>query len=201
MNTTSRDIIDYWLGCTNDPESALGKRDLWYRGGREVDNEIEAQFGKLVREICNGGYTFWESDTEDALALVIVLDQFTRNLYRGTPNAYSGDASALRISNNIVNARNHIGLSVPSQIFLFHPFHHSETLSEQNQGIDLLSELQKRATVEWHSYIQKCIDGFRGHRDIVAEFGRFPHRNSVLKRQNTRAEELYLAQNPARFGQ
>ena len=199
---SARDIVTYWLGdSVAGPEAADAQRELWYRGGREVDRHIEARFGEAVVRAREGELDAWVATAEGALALVILLDQFTRNIYRGSLEVYSGDALAFAIADRAVSTAIDLELPVTGRIFLYHPFHHSETLAQQNRGVALLESLEAEAASEWQAYVRRSVEGFGSHRDIVARFGRFPHRNRVLGRASTPEEEAYLDAGAETFGQ
>ena len=96
-------IVAFWLGPSLDgPQAAFARRDWWYDGGASVDEEIRSRFGALVPRACNGAMLDWQTTPNGALALILLLDQFTRNLYRNTPQAYAGDARAFEIVNRAI---------------------------------------------------------------------------------------------------
>ena len=195
-------IVDYWLGDSIlGPNEAEARHKVWYQGGRSVDQEIDERFGLQVEAACYGEYSLWEHTPIGSLALVVLLDQFTRNLYRGTPKAYAGDKRAWQVADAAVTQGLHTTLPVAGQIFLLHPFHHCERLAEQNRGVAFLEALAESVEPRWRSYVQKSVDGFKSHRDIVARFGRFPHRNRTLGRATTEDEEAYLEAGAETFGQ
>ena len=197
-----QDIVAFWLGASaSGPDQAEGQRGLWYSGGPAVDAEITARFGDLVEQACCGELSGWENSAEGALALVILLDQFTRNIYRGTVDAYRGDALARDVTRRAIDRGLDDELPVVGRIFLYHPYHHAEQLSDQDQAIRLLEALRDQATPQWTPYLQRSVEGFTGHRNIVARFGRFPHRNRVLGRVSTPEEVAYLDGGPETFGQ
>ena len=201
-NTRAAEIVDFWLADAADsPEAAFDRVDLWYRSGPEFDQEIESKFGADLRAACAGELDDWAADPMGALALVILLDQFTRNTYRNTPDAYCGDQAAFSIADATVRAGRDAGLPVAGRIFLYHPLHHSESLEQQDRVLDLLGRLEEEVSPEWKAYVQRSIKGHGRHRDIVARFGRFPHRNQVLGRPNTAEEDEYLQAGPDAFGQ
>lgn len=196
------DIVDFWLAdsCTN-PEVAAGRRDWWYKGGAAVDEEIRARFGELVPRACARELMGWQDTADGALALILLLDQFTRNLYRGTVEAYAGDACAFEIVNRAIDRGLDRELHPVPRIWLYHPFHHSEEVAEQDRGLDLLRALRAEADPTWHAYVERSITGWTRHRNIVAEFGRFPHRNDVLDRESTPAERAHMEAGGESFGQ
>ena len=199
---TINEIIAFWLGAGLDgPEVALARRDWWYDGGTSVDDEIRFRFGALVSLGCKGALLDWQATPNGTLALILLLDQFTRNIYRGTPEAYSGDAFAFEIVNWAVSRNIDRELHPVARIWLYHPFHHAEHIVEQDRGIALLNGLLRSAPNLWHPYIERSIRGWSRHRDIVTRFGRFPHRNQVLGRMSTDKERAFLAADGEAFGQ
>lgn len=201
-HSSAQDIVSYWLAdSAQSAEKAMARHDVWYQGGNAVDEEIRHHFLDCVLQARDEVLGTWESSPDGALALVIALDQFTRNLFRGTPEAYSGDTLAQAIAHRAINAGHDRKLSVPARIFLYHPFHHSETASEQNRGVALLQGLEQEVTDEWRAYVQRSVKGFGGHRDVVVRFGRFPHRNRTLGRTSTTEELTYLESEPKTYGQ
>lgn len=203
MNTEEiAKIVDYWLGsCLESPEAAFGRRDVWYDASPEVDDEIRSQFGALMPPALAGDLMDWQKTPNGALALVLLLDQFTRNLYRNTPEAYAGDAPSFEIMNRAIVCALDQELHPVPRIWLYHPFHHSEEIEEQDRGIRLLQTILSGAPEAWHPYIERSIWGWGRHRDIVARFGRFPHRNEVLGRISTDEERAFLEESQQSFGQ
>ena len=196
------DIVTFWLSDSRDsPDRASARRGWWYRGGPEVDEEIRARFGELVLRALAGELSGWRETPDGALALVLLLDQFTRNLYRGTAEAYAGDACAFEIVNHAIDRGLDRALHPVARIWLFHPFHHREDVAEQDRGLALLRALRRDADPAWHGYVERSIRGWTRHRDIVARFGRFPHRNAVLGRDSMVREQAYMAAGGESFGQ
>ncbi|MDH3702365.1 MAG: DUF924 domain-containing protein [Alphaproteobacteria bacterium] len=203
MNTEQiAKIVDYWLGPSlESPEAAFARRDVWYDASPAVDDEIRSRFGALMPPALAGDLIDWQETPDGALALVLLLDQFTRNLYRNTPEAYAGDASSFEIMNRAIDRTLDRELHPVPRIWLYHPFHHSEEIEEQDRGIGLLKTILSGAPEPWHPYIERSIWGWGRHRDIVARFGRFPHRNEVLGRVSTEEERAFLAESQQSFGQ
>jgi len=199
---TITEIVAFWLEDSLDnPAAAFARRDWWYDGGPSVDADIAARFGAFVPRALAGALTDWRTTPNGALALILLLDQFTRNLYRHTPEAYAGDASALKIATGAIDLALDRALHPVARIWLYHPFHHSESIERQNKGVALLHGLAAASPGDWRPYIQRGIEGWRRHRDIVARFGRFPHRNRVLGRTSTDEERRFLAKDGESFGQ
>jgi uncharacterized protein (DUF924 family) len=184
-----RDIIDFWFLPLGHPEH--GKpREIWWRSNPDFDEEIRRRFGGLIRRAVAGELKHWPETAEGALALIILCDQFTRNIYRKSADAYCGDATALATARVAVARGFHLTVPRDARAFYFTPFHHSENLADQEMSCALFETV---ADANNNRYA-------RGHRDIVARFGRFPHRNVVLGRIST-AEELDYLKTAERFGQ
>ena len=195
-------IVDFWMGESRDsPDRALARHGWWYEGGPAVDDEIRVRFGDLVTRARAGELLDWRATPDGALALVLLLDQFTRNLFRGTPEAYSGDRLAFETLSHAIDRGLDRGLHPVASIWLYHPFHHAEDVAEQDRGLGLLRALRQRADPPWHAYVERSMEGWTRHRDIVARFGRFPHRNVVLARASTAEELAHLEADGRSFGQ
>ncbi len=203
MNTdTIADIVGFWLADSRDaPERAAARRSWWYEGGPAVDEEIRARFGDLVPRACARELMGWQDTPDGALALILLLDQFTRNLYRNTVDAYAGDSCAFDIVNAAIATGLDRALHPVARIWLYHPFHHAEEVTEQDRGLGLLRALRQEADPAWHAYVDRSIKGWTRHRDIVARFGRFPHRNAVLGRESTAEEQAHMDAGGESFGQ
>lgn len=196
------EITEFWLGPSlESPEAAFGRRDWWYEGGAPVDAEIQQRFGTLVPQACARQLMDWQSTPDGAFALILLLDQFTRNLYRSTPGAYAGDACAFEIVNEAIAQKRDLELHPVACIWLYHPFHHAEQVEDQDRGIALLKRLAESTPAEWQPYVQRSVKGWTRHRNIVARFGRFPHRNKTLGRESTAEELAFLAKDGDSFGQ
>ncbi len=185
-----RDILDFWYLPPSDPEHGK-RRDIWWRSTPEFDEEIRARFGPLIQRAVAGDLASWADTADGALALIILCDQFTRNIYRKSIDAYCGDATALATARVAVARGFHLTVPPEMRTFYFTPFHHSEHLADQEMSCAL-----------FHTTVADADDrnSGRGHRDVVARFGRFPHRNAVLGREST-AEEIEYLKNAERYGQ
>jgi uncharacterized protein (DUF924 family) len=195
-------IVSFWLGASLDsPAVAAARRDWWYQGGEVVDDEIRSRFGSLVEQACDGGLAEWQATANGSFALILLLDQFTRNLYRHTPKAYAGDARAFDVVEKAIALKHDQQLHPVARIWLYHPFHHAESIAQQGAGMALLGGVLQAAPIEWHPYVERSIVGWGRHRDIVALFGRFPHRNTVLGRTSTDEERAHMDDGGEAFGQ
>ncbi|MGK0359200.1 MAG: hypothetical protein ACI9U2_001501 [Bradymonadia bacterium] len=191
-------IIEEWFG-TGDDLTVIGRKSSrWFKKDSAYDAYLRDTYGVLVEQAIDGKLADWADRRQGALAQVILLDQFTRNIYRGTQKMYAGDARALPAAKAAL-AQYSSKLRLIEQIFLWMPFEHTEDLAAQdaclegNLAIASKAEGDAKATFEnFSSYAVK-------HRDVIVQFGRFPHRNAILGRANTPEEEAYLATPGAGF--
>jgi uncharacterized protein (DUF924 family) len=181
---TPQEVLGFWFG-----EPAGATRAEWFRKDAAFDESIRERFGELHAEASRGELEGWRASPEPMLALVVVLDQFSRNIFRGDARAFAQDAHARECANQAL-ARGDDLLVLPVQrMFLYLPLEHSEDLADQERCVELMRSLEAfeptRGMVEWAEK----------HRVIVARFGRFPHRNSTLGREST-PEEIEFLKRP-----
>jgi len=205
VNPDAEAIIQFWLGPADDNSEAAvldakHRNRLWYRNNPETDSSIRSRFGDLHQRAGNGDLSSWVIEPRSGVALVILLDQFSRNLHRRSPEAFANDELALKVASTLLEEEGHLSLSIMARVFLYHPFHHAENLSDQCLAVSLFSELETTAPAHWQTVLQSYRQSAQGHCDIVTEFGRFPHRNETLGRRSTPAEVNYL-KSGRRFGQ
>ncbi|MEX1167839.1 MAG: DUF924 family protein [Hydrogenophaga sp.] len=194
-------ILTHWFadGLQRDwPSPNLNPR--WFGGGPEEDALIAVQFGPLVESALAGGLADWETEPLPRLALVIVLDQFSRNLYRGQARAFAGDARAQTLVQQSLSRGEDLNLPTVGRVFLYMPLMHAERIDLQTECVERFTALQDSAPIELREKLEGNVQAALQHRDIVHRFGRFPHRNMVMARTSTPAEMQYL-QNAPRFGQ
>ena len=201
MNPSSRDVLDFWLGdgltlgWPSDDRSAL-----WFGGGPALDAQIRARFGALVEQALNGELTDWETSIQDRLALVILLDQFTRNVHRGQARAFAGDGRAQRLVLQSLALEQDAELVTIGRVFLYMPLMHAESPALQDECVMKFETLSRQSPPELQQKLQGNLKAAREHADIIRRFGRFPHRNAVLGRAGTTEEDAFLQHGP-RFGQ
>jgi uncharacterized protein (DUF924 family) len=200
---TPKEILDYWFADaeTAKPDELKSHFQRWFEGGKETDQEIKERFGEAVKQAAGDKLAAWEKSTEGTLAMIILLDQFSRNVFRGTDKAFAGDAKALRLSQKLIAAGTDKELAWPERGFLYMPMQHAEDKAVQARGIEAYKGLIDDVPDE----LKKVVTGFllsaREHKAIIDRFGRFPHRNRVLGRDSTDEELTYLATGAKRFGQ
>lgn len=201
-NPIAKNVLDYWFGPRPMAPAAVVERNkFWFGGDKDVDYDIERRFGKLVSAARAGSFDSWESDPENCLALIILLDQFPRNLYRGQAAAFASDEKALKLTQSFIEQNFMDRIGYPERAFALMPFQHVESRELQVEGIQHYQKQAEAAPEEW----QEIMAGYAGfadqHFQIIDRFGRFPYRNSALGRENTEAETEYLSGGGSRFGQ
>ena len=197
------DIVDFWFGPLDAGLCTADRRKALFRADPDFDAEIRRRFGEEVEAALAGERDHWGETARGRLALVLLLDQFTRNLFRGSPGAWAGDAAALVQARAAVAAGQDRELPLEPRVFLYVPFEHAEDLAAQEQGVGLLTTLLGAQTPGSAAaeVVADYLGHARDHRDLVAAFGRFPHRNAVLGRPSTEAERAHLARDGRNFGQ
>ncbi len=194
-------VLTFWFGeDQNNPDSIESRQKVWYTGGDEIDRQIREDFYGLYERAANETLLHWADTADGAVALVIMLDQFSRNLYRGTAQAFAQDPMARAIAKRALNLGLDREMSVPARIFLLHPFHHGEELADQMYGCNRLQDLINEGHSDWRKLLESSVEWFDGHCEIVKRFSRFPHRNEALGRPSTKQETAFLAESSG-FGQ
>lgn len=200
-SSEAAEVLEYWLqdalilGWPSRPLT-----DVWWGGGAERDDAIEVSFGYLVREAIAGGLNDWETHPLDRLALVLLLDQFTRNIFRGQSKAFAGDARAQALVTSALTLGWDDTLALAGRAFFYMPLTHSENMTLQDEGVHCFELLLQGAHASRSKDIQSFLTSAKQHRDIISTFGRFPHRNAALGRIDAANEQDYLLRGP-RFGQ
>ena len=180
MTVAPADIIDFWK-ATSGPAKWFAKSDAF-------DDDIRRRFEADHHAAARGEYADWAESSDGALALLLLLDQFPRNLYRGSAHAFATDPLARKVAARAVDAGMDRTVDLGLRIFFYLPFMHSEALADQDRSLALCEALGVE-TGDTGS-----ANYGRHHRDIIARFGRFPHRNAVLGRESTPEELAFLAQ-------
>lgn len=185
-------VLDFWFGASGTPEHGTSRAE-WFKKDDAFDAEIKEQFMGDYEAARDGAYDLWGDEAYGALALLVLLDQFPRNLFRDDPRAFATDEKALRIAQAMVARGGDKSLTKEEQFFVYLPYEHAEDLAMQERCLRLTAAMPQ-GTGENSPY-----HWAKKHRDVIAKFGRFPHRNKILGRENTPEEEAYLADRGAGF--
>ncbi|SRR5258706_1860992 len=210
MNTRRRafEILEFWFGQRPFTPAAVERRmRLWFGDSNapelqpQTDEQIRGRFGALIGDAASGRLDRWESSPRRRLALILLLDQFPRNIHRGTPEAFEHDAQALQLSIGGLGLGADAALDPVERIFFYMPLQHSESLEIQGESLAAFGRLASEAPEALREIFASVSSFARLHHDIVKRFGRFPHRNQVLGRESSTEELAWLASEGQRFGQ
>jgi uncharacterized protein (DUF924 family) len=191
--TTPADVLAFWFGQAGEPDYGL-PRAAWFHKDPAFDETIRQRFLPAVEAALAGRLTAWAGEPAGLLALLILLDQFPRNLFRNTAQAFAGDPPACQLAEQALDRGWDRELLPVQRVFAYLPFEHSEVLADQERSLVLFAAL----AAEQPGY-EGYLDYARRHHEVIARFGRFPHRNAVLGRPDTLEEADYLAQPGSGF--
>lgn len=191
----SESILKFWFGDPSQPDSEYGSfRKVWFKKDATFDQQIRQRFLTDYQQASQGDYDTWINMPRRALALVVVLDQFARNLFRGSAQSFAADPQARAVADLAIARGDEAALLPVERFFLYLPFEHSEELADQHRSVQLFEALAAIAPDLRHG-----LDYAYRHRAVIEQFGRFPHRNAALGRTSTPAELAFLQQPGSRF--
>ena len=188
----AQEVLDFWFGAPGSAEFGH-VRDLWFRKDPAFDALLSTRFTDLHEAAARGELTAWEAAPESLLALIVVLDQFPRNIHRGLAASFATDRAALAAARVMLDSAWDLALPPAMRWFAYMPFEHSESLADQDLCLQLM---QRVADDPRFSDVPRWADA---HRAVIARFGRFPHRNAILGRESTPAEADFLTQPGSSF--
>lgn len=199
--TSEKEVLQYWFGDDpDDLEVIHQKRKLWFGKSDRVDEEIRQRFSERVdwaEKRCRGESSSWSPF--ERLVAIILLDQFPRNIYRGKAKSFSYDSLALALTLEGLALHQDLQMRPIQRVFFYLPLEHSEDLTHQNRSVALFELLVESHQEIWRDAFEDFADYARRHRDIIARFGRFPHRNAILGRSSTPEEIAFLHQPNSSF--
>jgi len=175
------EVVDFWFGESGS--------DQWFGGGAAFDRQVAQRLGPWHAQACAGACDAWRSGPQGCLALILLFDQVPRHLYRGEARAFQWDPAARKLCNAVLAQGFDRALDPAARLFVYLPLEHSESLSDQERAVALIAGLGNE---NWSDYARR-------HRDIIARFGRFPHRNAALGRASTAAERAFLTEPRSAF--
>lgn len=201
METTevANHVLNYWFGDLKADPLATEKNQLWFKSGVETDEEIRELFAENVTRAHEGDYQELRKTARGQLALIILLDQFTRNIFRGTPQSFASDPRALHYALDLIASEQHKKLSPIERVFVYLPLEHTEDASMQEQCAKLYDELRNDVDEKDRKLFDVFYDYAIRHKVIIDRFGRFPHRNEILGRESTPEEIEFLTQPDSSF--
>ena len=185
MLKLTENVLNFWFGTT-DLHAQIKPKKIWFKSSSEFDQDIRKKFLKDYKNAVAERLNIMKKNQKGCLALIIILDQFSRNLFRHSPKAFAADAKARDIAYYAISKQYDRGISNAAKLFFYLPLEHSENLADQKLSLKLLNNINDKKTSR--AAIQ--------HYEIIHRFGRFPHRNAILSRENTPEEIRYLKNPP-----
>jgi uncharacterized protein (DUF924 family) len=185
-------VLDFWFGPPDDAAREQ-HREIWFRATEEFDAALRREFLGDYEAAAAGALESWEASPEGALALVLLLDQLPRNIFRKDPRAYATDAAARAVADRAIEHGFDRAVPPAWRVFFYMPFHHSEDLADQRRSVELFGTLPRNPDRRGSLRRYGCP-----YLEVIERFGRFPHRNEILGRQSTDAEIAFLAEAAAR---
>ena len=195
------EVRQFWFenACVS-PASLPCHQTRWFTPDTAIDNAVGSRFHTLPDQVMSDALPHDPEDPRDLLALILILDQFPRQMFRNTPRAFAYDPAARAISKAMVEKALFKSLHPVEQTFVFLPLEHSEKLSDQSLSVQLHETLAAQCAAPYRPFIENALDYARRHHAIIERFGRFPHRNTILERSATEDEEKFLAGGGDTFG-
>ncbi len=196
LASAAEEVLEFWIGPLDESGRASEERSkLWWSSSDELDQSIRERFADLRGRAMAGALAGWASTARGRLALVIVLDQFSRNMFRGTADMFAADFEGARLTREGIDLGHDLELDGDERKFLYMPLMHSERMSEQHMGMGAFARHAELAHPEYRPVAEQTLDFGRRHFVIVERFGRYPHRNEILGRESS-PEELAFLQEP-----
>jgi uncharacterized protein (DUF924 family) len=195
-------ILDFWFGdAAGDPARAAAREEFWFGASQTTDAAVRERFSAAIEAAARGELEHWANAARSALALVVLLDQFPRNVWRGSAGAFEHDPHAREVARAAIAAGYLERLAPIEQAFLTLPYQHDESLASQRESVRLSERIARSAPAAWRPLLDHYADFARQHLALIERFARFPHRNRVLGRVSTPEERAYLDEGGATFGQ
>ena len=195
-------ILSFWFKEHALSAPQIDRRmEIWFSEDPVFDHEIEKEFADDVAKACKGELDHWGSKPHGRLALIILIDQFRRNIHRNTARAFSKDQLALKLCVQGAMEKKDKGLTPIQKVFFYMPLQHAESRKVQAKSVELYRRLAETASPTYRETFMTVAQFAELHKDIIDQFGRFPHRNKLLSRANTPEEDEYLAGDSPDFGQ
>ncbi|MGG7671076.1 DUF924 family protein [Pseudomonas sp. WC2] len=200
MTAPWQPLLDWWFGHAESPDDiSADKGKLWFGKRDSQDLEARERFGVFVDQALAGGLTEWTQRPEGWLAVVLLLDQLPRMIFRDTPKAFSGDLRAQKLVAQGITADFDRQLKPIQRVFIYLVFEHCENLAVQNEAVSRFIELVAEQPESERAVFADNLDYAERHQQVIARFGRFPHRNAVLGRESTAEELVFLSEPGSRF--
>ena len=195
-------ILSFWFKQQELSAPQIDQRlNIWFGEDPVFDHECKKEFADDVENASAGRLDHWAHQPRGRLALILLLDQFRRNIYRNTAEAFAMDNAALKLCVQGAMEKKDKGLTPIQKVFFYMPLQHAESRKVQAKAVDIFNRLAEAVSPTYRETFETIAQFAELHRDIIEQFGRFPHRNQLLNRQNTPEEDEYLAGDSPDFGQ
>jgi uncharacterized protein (DUF924 family) len=195
-------VLAFWFVQEELSAPQIDRRmDIWFGQDEVFDHECKKEFARDVEQASEGGLGHWAHEPRGRLALILLLDQFRRNIHRDTTEAFAKDGVALKLCVEGAMEKKDRGLTPIQRAFYYMPLQHAESKKVQAKSVELFSKLAEKVPRPYRETFETITQFAELHRDIVEQFGRFPHRNKILNRKNTPEEDEYLSGDSPDFGQ
>jgi uncharacterized protein (DUF924 family) len=196
----ARRLLQVWFGVeADDAEAAHQQRALWWQKNPATDRWLAVQFPDWPLREAAGDFSDWPDTAHSRLARILICDQLPRNFYRDTPQAFASDERARHHCRRLLDAGQDRSLRAIERVFAYLPLEHSESLADQDESVRRYGLLVEDVPAAWQPVFSGFLDYAQRHREVIARFGRFPHRNPILGRVSTDEEGAYLAQPGSGF--
>ncbi len=195
-------ILLFWFKEQEFSGPQIDRRmDIWFGSDPVFDHEIEKEFADDIVAACEGRLDHWAIEPHGRLALILLIDQFRRNIHRNSAEAFSKDKLALKLCVEGAMEKKDVGLTPLQRVFFYMPLQHAESRKVQEKSVELYNRLAEAVSPTYRETLLTVAQFAELHKDIIDQFGRFPHRNKLLNRDNTSEEDEYLATDSPDFGQ
>jgi uncharacterized protein (DUF924 family) len=200
MEGTKDELLRLWFGDDDDDAAvAKAKTELWWGHRQETDELLQSRFGALASAAATDVLDHWTGSPRGRLALILLLDQLPRAIHRGTPAAFAQDAKARRVAEQGLESGAERLLRPIERVFVYLPFEHSEDIADQDRSVELFRDLVAEVPQQHRETFAGFLDYAVRHREVIRQFGRFPHRNHILGRESTAEEKAFLEQPGSSF--
>ena len=196
---TAKKILHFWFGDLENGQVNTAQQKIWWNKNPEVDHYIRTHFQQDLLNAVFGKYNDWLENPHGTLALILLADQFSRHIYRNTPEAFAADTLAIEWAQTGIAKKHDAQLNFFERAFFYLPFEHAENITLQQQSVNLFQELYEQAHNEQKKLFKTYLEYAQQHQSIIQRFGRFPHRNKILKRSNTEEENIFLLEPNSSF--
>lgn len=194
------ELLEHWFGQAGDGWTISADRiELWFGRSDETDADLRRRFGRLHERASAGELSSWEADPRSKLALLLLFDQLSRNLHRGTPDAFANDPRALGLAREMIDRGEDRELRPIERPFVYLPLEHAEDLEAQHRAVEAFRALRDEAPEAARAGYETLLDYAERHLVVIERFGRFPHRNAILGRESTTEEEAFLLEPGSSF--